>query len=187
MTLNGDEIWSIIQDVGLEYKDYQTPEKMACSAAGIRKFHGACVSYGHRGDMTLGIELETCITNIVVTAQPGGDTVVGSRKFCLHDVWPSRCGAGNRKIRRVKGPRYSTVQRVRWGHAYSYYEEFMEWLTDLLMKKVTVSTVNRKLKELRHAGHPCIPPRLADLRFAMYVMHVLWALCCLVHRFYCWQ
>ena len=30
-----------------------------------------------------------------------------------------------------------------------YCKEFMEWLTDPLTKNVTVSTVNRKLKELR--------------------------------------
>ena len=40
----------------------------------------------------------------------------------------------------------------------------MEWLTDPLTKKVTVSTVNRKLKELRHLQgiythvyHPNLP------------------------------
>ena len=27
VTLNGDEIWSSIQDLGLEYKDYNTPKK----------------------------------------------------------------------------------------------------------------------------------------------------------------
>ena len=32
---------------------------------------------------------------------------------------------------------------------YWYCKEFMEWLTDPLTKKVTVSIVNRKLKELR--------------------------------------
>ena len=31
---------------------------------------------------------------------------------------------------------------------YWYCKEFMEWLTDPLTKKVTVSTVNHKLKEL---------------------------------------
>ena len=43
-------------------------------------------------------------------------------------------------------------------------KEFMEWLTDPLTKKVTVSTVNRKLKELRqlqgiytHVYHPDLP------------------------------
>ena len=32
---------------------------------------------------------------------------------------------------------------------HKYCKEFMEWLTDPLTKKVTVSTVNRKLKEWR--------------------------------------
>ena len=48
-----------------------------------------------------------------------------------------------------------------------YCNEFMEWLTDPLRRKVTVSTVNYKLKELRqlpgiytYVHHPC---RFADL------------------------
>ena len=47
---------------------------------------------------------------------------------------------------------------------YWYWEEFMEWLTDPLPKKVMVSTVNRKSNELRqlqgiytHIYHPDLP------------------------------
>ena len=47
---------------------------------------------------------------------------------------------------------------------YWYCKEFMEWLTIPLTKKVTVSTVNRKLKELcrlqgiyTHVYHPDLP------------------------------
>ena len=39
--LDGDEIWSIIQCVGLEYKDCETHDKTVCSAAGSRKFDAA--------------------------------------------------------------------------------------------------------------------------------------------------
>ena len=44
MTLDGDEIQSIIQDLGLEYKDYETPKKTVCSIAINRKFD-AIVSF----------------------------------------------------------------------------------------------------------------------------------------------
>ena len=44
VTIDGDEIWSIIQDLDLEYKDYETPEKTVFSTASSRKFHGTlCV------------------------------------------------------------------------------------------------------------------------------------------------
>ena len=49
VTLEGDEIWSIIQDLGMEYKDYETPEKTVCSIASSRKFHGTrCVVWTPR-------------------------------------------------------------------------------------------------------------------------------------------
>ena len=44
VTLDGNEILSIIQDLVLEYKDHETPEKTVCSTASSRKFHGTlCV------------------------------------------------------------------------------------------------------------------------------------------------
>ena len=76
-----------------------------------------CVLYGHRVDLSLVIELETCITTIAATAKAGSDAVAGSGKLCWHDVCLFRYGAGNQKIRRVKDPGSSTVQRVHWGHA----------------------------------------------------------------------
>ena len=82
----------------------------------IESFMVPYVLYAHRGDVTVGIEPETCITIIVVTARAGSNAVAGSRKLCWHDVWLSRSCAGNRKILRVKGPGSSTVQRVRWEH-----------------------------------------------------------------------
>ena len=82
----------------------------------VESFMVPCALYGHRGDATLGIELETCITILVVTARAGSDGVRGSRKLCLHDVRLPGFGARNPKIRRVKDRGSSTVQRVRWGH-----------------------------------------------------------------------
>ena len=58
---------------------------------------------GHGGDVTLSIEPETCITIVVITARAGCDALAGSRKLCWNDVELSRSGAGNPKIRRVKG------------------------------------------------------------------------------------
>ena len=115
----------------------------------VESFMVPCALYRHRGDVTLGIEPEICITIPVVRARAGSDAMAGSRKLCWHDVWLSQSGAGNQKIRRVKGPGSGTVQRVRGDMHYRYCKEFMKWWTNPLTKKVTVSTVNRKLKELR--------------------------------------
>ena len=38
VTLDGDEMWSIIRDVGPEYKDDETPKKTVCSTASNWKF-----------------------------------------------------------------------------------------------------------------------------------------------------
>ena len=48
---------------------------------------------------------------------------------------------------RVLGP--APFKESAGNMQYWYCKEFMESLTDPLMKKVTVSTVNRKLKEVR--------------------------------------
>ena len=115
--------------------------------------------HGHRGDVTLYIEQETCIYILVVS-----DAVAETRKLARDDVWLSRFAACNRKIRRVKGPGSVTVQKVRRVHAALVLQEFMEWLTDPSAKKVRVSTLNLKWTELRHLQgiytyvyHPNVP------------------------------
>ena len=45
---------------------------------------------GHRGDVTLNFEPETCMDVLVVTARAGSDAVAGSRKLCWDDVWLCR-------------------------------------------------------------------------------------------------
>ena len=118
----------------------------------------------HRGDVTLDFEQQTCINILVVTARAGSDVVVGSRKLCWDDVWLSRVVPAIEKFdeSRVLGP--APFKEPAGDMQYWYYKEFMEWLTDLLTKKVTVSTVNRKLKELRqlqeiytNVYHPNLP------------------------------
>ena len=38
VTLDGDEIWSIIQDLGVEHKCHETSQKTVCSTASFKKF-----------------------------------------------------------------------------------------------------------------------------------------------------
>ena len=37
VTLYADEIWSIIQDLGMEYNNYEAPKKTVCSTTSNRK------------------------------------------------------------------------------------------------------------------------------------------------------
>ena len=42
--------------------------------------------YGHRSDVTLNFEPETCVRILVVTARAGSDAVARSHKLCWDDV-----------------------------------------------------------------------------------------------------
>ena len=67
---------------------------------------------------------------------------------------------------------------------YKYRKEFMEWLTDPLTKKVTVSTIELQTEGVATATgdqQPCIPPRLADPRLSTYVICFMWGRWCVVH------
>ena len=130
----------------------------------VESFMVPCVLYGHRGNVTLGMEPETCITIFVVTARAGSDVVAGSHKLLgMMYGYPDLVLAIEKfDESRVLGP--ALFNESARDMQYWYRKEFMEWLTDPLSKKVTVSTVNCKLKELcqlqgiyTHVYHPDLP------------------------------
>ena len=121
--------------------------------------------YGHRGDVTLNIEPETCINILVAQQERALTQWRGIANFVgMMHGYPDLVPAIE-KIRRVKGPGCSTVQRVIGGHAIVVLQGFHGVVDGSVDEKGHGEHSEPSIEGVAPAvgqQHPCIPPKPAS-------------------------